>query len=135
MIRAYLAGALAFATVTACKSLQPLHEPAQYIATAHPPVVYVTAKNRAQIAIEQPRMSGDTVHGTWVGTGQSIAVPLSRVERMFAPQHDSKRTIVFAAGAVVAGGVLIYALAQSSTGQDIGCSYHTWPPRGCGATP
>jgi hypothetical protein len=131
----YLAGALAVAAATACKSLQPLHEPAQYITTAHPRVVYVTATNRAQIAIEQPRMSGDTVQGTWAGTGEAIAVPMSRVQQIHAPQHDSKRTIAFTAGATIVGGVLIYALAQSSTGEDIGCSYHTWPPRGCGATP
>lgn len=123
------------AAALGCKSLQPIHEPAQFIAAANPPVVYVTAKNRALLAIELPRISGDTLHGTWQATGNAIAVPLSRVERIEAPQRDGKRTFAFAAGATIVGGVLIYALAQSSSGQDIGCSYHTWPPRGCGATP
>ncbi len=134
MKRASVVAALSVPIVSACMSLQPIREPAQFIAASHPRVVYVTATNRAQLAIELPRVSGDTLHGTWVANGAPIAVPLSRVERVEAPQRDGARTFAFAAGAVVVGGVLIYAIAQSSTGEDIGCSYHTWPPRGCGAT-
>lgn len=134
MKRVSLAAVLVVPLTSACMSLQPIREPAHYIATSHPQVVYVTATNRAQLAIELPRVSGDTLHGTLQGTGGPIAVPLSRVASVQTPQRDGKRTFALAAGATVVGAVLVYALAQSSTGDDIGCSYHTWPPRGCGAT-
>ena len=102
-----------------CATLQPLREPAQFIANESPKVVYVTYKNRSVVGVARPRVSGDSLFGTVQGQPAPVAVPLSTVERIEAVRPDGKRTALLIAGltAFTFGGV--YVLLKS--GKDQSC--------------
>jgi hypothetical protein len=108
-----------------CATLQPLREPAQYIAKENPKVIYVTYKNRSVVGVAQPRVSGDSLYGTLQGQPARIAVPLSAVQLIEAIQPDGKRTALLIAGLTVftVGGVYILL----KTGKDESCDVTTDP--------
>lgn len=114
---------------TACASVQPVQDPSRFIAEANPAVVYVTHSNRAQLAIEAPRVSGDTLMGTWQGRDGPIAIPLSQVTAMSARQHDRRRTTFFAIGVATVTLVGIYAIIEANSGEELVCDYDPWPPK------
>jgi hypothetical protein len=114
--------------LNACASVQTVKEPSRFIAEAHPAVVYVVHRNRAQLAIESPRVSGDTLVGTWQGRARPIAIPLSEVTGMAARQRDAMRTTFLAVGVATLAGVGIFAIVEKNSGEELNCSYHTWPP-------
>ena len=102
-----------------CATLQPLREPAQFIAKENPKVIYVTYKNRSVVGVAQPRVSGDSLFGTLQGQPAPVAVPLSHIQSIEAIQPDGKRTALLIAGLTVftVGGVYILL----KTGQDESC--------------
>ena len=103
-----------------CATLQPLREPAQFIAAENPKVVYVTYKNRTVEGVAQPRVSGDSLFGALQGNpSHRVAVPLSQVQLMRAKQPDRKRTIMLIAGLGVFTAANVYMLAK--TGSDVSC--------------
>jgi hypothetical protein len=115
-----------------CSSLQPVREPAHFITQTKPAVVYVTHRSRAVLVIAHPRISGDTVHGTWPDQPRPIAVPLSQVQSIEAVRRDGKRTAMLVAGLTILSGVGVYALVQNANGRDDWtCDYNTAVPR-CG---
>jgi hypothetical protein len=119
----------ALAGITGCSSLQPVRQPAEFIATAAPNVVYVTHRNRALIVIERPRVSGDTVYGNWQGQTRAVAVPLSQVQSMLARRRDGGRTALLVAGVTILAGAGVYAVVQSANGQnDWYCDYNSAVP-------
>jgi hypothetical protein len=111
-----------------CSTLQPVREPAQFIPAMHPKVVFVTYKNRSIIEVAQPRMSGDTIHGTLQGHSTPIAVPLRQIQSIAALQHNKKRTIIMIAGLSVLTAATIYGIAGSWSGKAQECDYKRWPP-------
>lgn len=117
----------------ACRSVQPVMQPSQFIPRANPEVVIVTYNDNSEVPVAQPRMSGDTLLGTWQGLGEPVAVPMSQVQRIDAVQRDRKRTTLLIAGltAVTAAGV--YALIQATSGSDV-CDYGR-PGEGEGGLP
>jgi hypothetical protein len=103
-----------------CATLQPLREPAQFIAAQNPKVVYVTYKNRTVEGIVQPRVSGDSLYGALHNSpGHRVAVPLSQVQLVRALQPDKKRTTMLIAGLAVFAATSVYVLAK--TGNDASC--------------
>lgn len=114
---------------TGCSSLQPVQAPAEFIAAARPPVVFVTHRNRALIVIANPRVAGDTVYGTWFGETRPVALPLSHVQSVAARQRDRKRTVLLVAGLTVLSGTAVYAFVQSANGHnDWHCDYNSAVP-------
>lgn len=111
-----------------CASVRPLSEPAEYISTATPDVVYVTYRNRTVLPIVAPRMSGDTIVGMWQGVARQVSVPLSEVERVSAFQPDKTRTTLLIAGLGTATVVGVYMLLQG--GEGAGCDSSLPPDRG-----
>ena len=110
-LRGPAAGLVLLGTV-ACTSVQQVREPAQFIPQAKPAVVVVFYHDNAQVPVADPRISGDTLLGTWAGLGEPVAVPLSEVRRMEAVQRSSSRTTFLIAGltALTVGGV--YAISS-----------------------
>ena len=102
-----------------CATLQPLREPAQYIATESPKVIYVTYKNRYVVGVTQPRVSGDSLFGTVQGQPAPVAVPLSNIQLIEAIQPDGKRTALLIAGLTAFAVTGVYVLLQ--TGDDESC--------------
>jgi hypothetical protein len=103
----------------ACATLQPLREPAQFIAKENPEVVYVTYKNRSVVGVARPRVSGDSLFGTVQGQPAPLAVPLSNVERIEAVRPDGKRTALLIAGLTAFTVTSIYVLLK--TGNNPSC--------------
>jgi len=103
-----------------CATLQPLREPAQFIAAENPKVVYVTYKNRTVEGVAQPRVSGDSLFGALQGNpSHRVAVPLSQVQLVRAKQPDRKRTIMLIAGLGVFTAANLYMFL--GTGSDVSC--------------
>jgi hypothetical protein len=110
-----------------CRTVQPVRQPAQFIPQANPDVVVVIYNDNSQIPVSHPRMSGDTLIGTWLGVGDPVVAPLSQIQRIDAVQRNKKRTTFLIVGlaALTAGGV--YALSQAAqSGNSFNCSYQ--PP-------
>jgi hypothetical protein len=126
-----MVAALAVATA-ACSSVQPIREPVQFIAASSPSLVYVTHRNRSVLAIANPRVSGDTLHGTWAGETRPVALPLSQVQSVEALQRDRKRTAFLVAGLGIFTGVAVYAFLQNDAGREPWeCDWNSALPR-CG---
>lgn len=103
-----------------CATLQPLKEPAQFIAAENPKLVYVTYKNRTVEGVAQPRVSGDSLFGALQGNpSHRVAVPLSQVQLMRAKQPDGTRTAMLIAGLAVFTAANVYMFAK--TGSDVSC--------------
>src|SRR5574341_95492 len=97
----------------ACASVQPLVEPAQFIAQANPPVVYVTFKNHSKVSLTRPRVSGDSLHGWVTGMASPVGAPLSHIERVEVRRRDRKRTTLMIVGlTTLTAGTALYALLQ-----------------------
>jgi len=105
-----------------CATLQPLREPAQFIASENPKVVYVTYKNRTIEGVTQPRMTGDSLFGALQRSpSHRVAVSLSQVQVIKAVQPDKKRTTLLIAGLGVITATSIFVLLK--TGVDASCDY------------
>lgn len=103
-----------------CATLQPLREPAQFIAKENPQVIYVTYKNRSVVGVARPRVSGDSLFGTLQGQPAPVAVPLSHVQLIEAVQPDRRRTTLLIAGLTVftVAGVVALSLGGSNISCD-----------------
>jgi len=109
-----------------------VREPARFITEASPTVVYVTHHSRAVIVIANPRVSGDTVHGTYAGDTRPVAVPLSQVQSVEAIRRDGGRTAVLIGGVTLLAGIAVYAFVQEAKGHnDWTCDWNSAVPR-CG---
>jgi len=103
-----------------CATLQPLREPAQFIAKENPKLVYVTYKNRSVVGVARPHVSGDSLFGTVQGQPAPVAVPLSHVQMIEAIQPDRKRTALLIAGlaAFTVSGVAVLLLTGNGESCD-----------------
>lgn len=115
-------------STVACTSVQQVREPAQFIPQTKPDVVVVFYHDNAQVPVAEPRISGDSLIGTWAGLGEPVAVPLSQVARIDAVQRSKKRTTFLIAGLTAVTAAGIYALVQASTGGRRVCDYSTGGP-------
>ena len=105
---------LVLLAAAACKSMQPV--PVAFIETK-PPVVYLYDGNGVTQAVANPRLSGDTVIGTTVGSNLDIAVPLREVQQVSTVRVNRGRTAMLVSGLAVAGGVMSYVLLSNANGK------------------
>jgi hypothetical protein len=101
--------------VAGCASVQPLRDPAAFIAKTQPDVVYATHRDGAQLTIAEPRVSGDSLVGIWRPVAQPLALPLSQFRRIEARQRDGTRTGVLIAGTTLAAGAVVFLLTRTTS--------------------
>jgi hypothetical protein len=97
-----------------CVSVQPLRDPARFIAESRPAVVYATHRDGALLTIDTPRMSGDSLIGIWRPIAQPLSLPLSQLKRVDAVQQDRTRTTVLITGATLAATAVVFLLTRTT---------------------
>jgi hypothetical protein len=73
------------------------------------------------IPLGRPTVSGDSLHGLWLGTAERVTLPLSKVT-MMARQPDRRRTALLAVGAALVAGFIVWR-ATDDTGPSSGCVF------------
>jgi hypothetical protein len=106
-----------------CASLQPVRDPARFIAEARPGVVHVTHVSGAVLVVTAPQVRGDTLVGTRQGIARPVALPLTHVQRIEAIQRDRRRTTFLIAGGTAVAATLAYVLLQPASGNGASCDY------------
>ena len=112
VVRVPLAAILLASVSVGCHTVQPLA--VNSIPQVNPPVVFVTYKDNSQVAVEKPRVSGDSLYGKWQGLDEEVVVPLSAVQSIESLQRNPKRTLTAVVGisaATIAGTYLILKFA------------------------
>jgi hypothetical protein len=110
-------------SLAGCASVQPLSNPAAFISQTRPSVVYVTHNNGAILTIAEPRVSGDSLLGTWKGAEQSLALPFQEVKEVQALRNDKVRTTFLVAGVSLIGVALGYQLIRNSGDGQEPCNF------------
>ena len=112
---------LGLALTAACSSIQPV--PLEFISESRPATVDLYTGYGRHVAIDDPRVVGDSV----VGTGSKleyVAVPLSKVERISAKRFSGARTFLLVGGVAVMGALATYALIAEGEGDAyMGCEF------------
>ena len=109
--------------------MQPV--PVNFIPDTRPAVVYLWDDNGVPQAVANPRLSGDTVHGTVLGGSQPVAVPLSEVQRVSTIRVNRSRTVFLIGGLTVMSALVTYAVIAQVSGDDSGfCDYDVQPMGG-----
>lgn len=122
-----LAMAVALLAAVGCKTVQPVMQPAQYIPQENPDLVVVIYKDNAQVPVSKPRMSGDTLMGTWAGLGEPVAVPMNQVRRIDAIQPNRKRTVIAVAAIAGVAALGVWGITQLTEGGGKVCDYSYQP--------
>lgn len=113
------------AATTACVGLQPVWDPARFIAETKPPVVYVMKGREAVLTLTNPRVSGDTVLGTLPGESQPVALPLSDVQNIGTVRLNGKRTALLVSGVASLGALAVFAFFTNANGRSTwSCDYN-----------
>ena len=106
-----------------CVSVRPLRDPARFIVESRPSYVYVTHNSGALLTISQPRVSGDSLLGTWQGADQQVALPLNQFQRIAAVQRDKTRTTLLIAGVSMITVSMTYLLTRGSAALRQPCNF------------
>jgi len=116
-----------------CMSVRPVMQPAQFIPQANPDVVLVIYKDNSEVSVAKPRMSGDTLVGTWLGLGEPVSAPMSQVQRIDARQRDKTRTTLLIAGIAAFTAASVYTVAKvaNKSGFDCPQPQPEWNPHVC----
>ena len=123
--RLALAGMLL--STAACMTVRPVPSFIQFVPQRRPQLVWVTYTDNSIVPVMQPRISGDSLVGTWQGLSEPVAIPLNEVKLVQARQPDKRRTtwLIASLGVFTAAGV--YALIQKTSGKSDACV----PPAEC----
>jgi len=99
-----------------CMSLQPVQTAAQFIPKKNPRIVWVTYSDNSIVPVAQPRISGDSLIGTWQGLSEPVAIPLREVKLMQAPQRDRQKTTMMAIslGALATLGIVAIVIKKGN---------------------
>jgi hypothetical protein len=117
------AGLVASLCVAGCASIQPVRDPATFITDVKPSEIYVTHNNGALLTIAQPRVSGDTLVGTWKGAEQSLALSFNDLKEVQAMRRDNIRTTFLITGVSLIGVALGYQLVRNSGNGQQPCGF------------
>lgn len=97
---------------SACMTVRPVPAPAQFIPQSNPPLVYVTYTDNSIVPVAQPKISGDTLVGTWAGLSEPVAIPFHQIQLVQAKQPARGRTRLLIAGIVAFTAAGVYAIQQ-----------------------
>jgi hypothetical protein len=95
-------------SAAACMSVRPV-QPAQFIPQNSPEVVWVRYTDGSFVPVQAPRISGDTLKGTWQGQQEPVSIPLGDIKTVQAKVPDHTKTILLFATLGVAAGLTVYA--------------------------
>lgn len=117
--------AVSLVATTGCVSLRPVWDPARFIAETKPPVVYVMKGTEAVLTITNPRVSGDTVHGTLPGESLPVALPLSDVQNIGTVRLNGRRTALLVGGVTSLGTLVAVVFLGNANGRsNWSCDYN-----------
>jgi hypothetical protein len=98
---------------TACKSVNVIGYPVEFIDIHAPEHVWVTQPDKSVTELYAPQLKGDTLVGFVKGTGAYVEIPVANIQIMKAPQVSAMKTALFA-GTVAIGGALLLAQVTGS---------------------
>ena len=97
---------------SACMTLRPVASPAQFIPKANPPLVYVMYNDNSIVPVVQPKVSGDTLLGTWAGLSEPVAIPFRDIQLVQAKQPARGRTRLLIAGLAALTAASVYTVLK-----------------------
>jgi hypothetical protein len=98
-------------SLSGCSTLQPIAAPRQFIGSAQPARIWVTRADGSTLAMDSPRLLGDTLVG-WVG-GRYEEILLPEASRVLGRRPAPRRTAFLIGGVVAVGALLIGLLAST----------------------
>jgi hypothetical protein len=116
-----LAGVLL--STAACMTVRPVPSFTQYVPQHNPPLVWVTYTDNSIVPVLQPKISGDSLVGTWQGLSEPVSIPLGQVKLVQARQRDKGRTTWLIAGLSVLTAAGVYAIVQATGKSAPPCTY------------
>ena len=116
--RLTLAGVLL--STAACMTVRPVPSVATFVPQQRPQLVWVTYTDNSIVPVMQPRISGDSLVGTWQGLSEPVAIPLGEVKLVQARQQDRPRTRALVGALTVFTALGIFAITRS-TGNAVQC--------------
>jgi hypothetical protein len=105
---------MALLATTACTSVQPVQEPAPFIAGKRPNTIYVLDNRGRVYTVVKPQVEGDSLVGVSPRMDRPVGMPMSSVIRVMAPQPDQGRTTLMAVVLAAAAGGLVYFAIHAS---------------------
>ena len=100
---------------TACTTVATVRQPAQFIASKAPQVVWVTRTDNSQVALLSPRVRADTLGGLADGV-HYVEMPLSKVQSMRARQAAPRRTLLLMGGITLVVATMAISASRGTGG-------------------
>ncbi len=100
---------------TACTTVATVRQPAQFIASKAPQVVWVTRTDNSQVALLSPRIRADTLGGLADGV-HYVEMPLSTVQSMRARQPAPRRTLLLMGGITLVVATMAISASRGTGG-------------------
>jgi hypothetical protein len=119
--RCLIAAAL-IAPAWACSSVQAV--PVEFLAQpqAKPTVVELKGQYGVRVAVQNPRLSGDTVYGTAPGGTREVVVPLQGIEQITTKRFSRARTaLLIGGGAALAGMATFFIVVSGKSPPELDC--------------
>ena len=108
-----------------CSSMQRV--PVDYINEEKPALVHLANSYGIVTTLQNPTLSGDTLHGVALGETKSVAVPLGQVESISTVRFSAGRTVALVTGATGVTALVIYALSTTAANdEDWYCDWGVW---------
>jgi len=98
---------------TACTTIATVRQPAQFIASKVPQIVWVTKTDNNEVALLSPRVRADTLGGL-AGGVHYVEMPLSTVQSMRARQPAPRRTLLLMGGASLAVATIVLSVSRAA---------------------
>jgi hypothetical protein len=121
----------------ACTTARPI-QPAEFVPTQGPDVVWVTAPDNSVVAVADPEVARDTLRGIRQGTHERVTIPLTAVRVVKAKVPDHAKTALFVVGMMGLGTAAVYAIWVSKAGphpEGVDCGVYTSENDGPGGAP
>ena len=112
---------------SACMTLRPVQSPGQYIPKSNPPVVYVTYTDNSIVPVSQPKISGDTLLGTWAGLAEPVTIPFRDIQLVQAKQPDRGKTRMLIIGLTAVTAAGLYAIIKGTGDRPAPCTVQYTP--------
>ena len=103
----------------ACSSMQSV--PVEFIPEAKPTYVQLAGQHGLRVALEHPRVSGDTIYGL-AGGATEAAIPLRDIGSITTKRFSSARTaLLIGSGVVLAGAATFFIALQGNSEPEYTC--------------
>lgn len=114
MLMTRIATAALAVGAAACMTIQPVRQPAQFIQTKKPQLLWVTNSDGEVMTLSNAHVDGDQVVGMWEGIHEEVKVPFSQARLVEARQVSPLKTAVLGGTLVASAGVLTYWIINAT---------------------